>query len=74
LIVVFVIGVVFLFMNGASLIGWLFTLGASVAIVVGIMMNLQFHFQHVSLLSALIMFGVPAMGLGLMLRALKAHG
>jgi len=74
LILVFLIGIVFLFLNGASPIGWLFTVGAVVAVVVGIIMNLRFHFQHMTLLSTLIMFGLPAVGLGLTLRSLKAHG
>jgi hypothetical protein len=74
LIVVFMIGIVFLFVNGASVIGWLFTIGALVAIVVGIIMNLRFQFHHMTLLSTLMMFGLPAVGLGLTLRSLKAHG
>lgn len=73
LIIVFMIGIVFLFINGSSPIGWLFTGGAIVAIVVGIIMNLRFHFQRMTLLSTLIMFGLPAMGLGLMLKSLRSH-
>jgi hypothetical protein len=73
LIVVFLIGIVFLFVNGASLIGWLFTVGAVVAIVVGIIMNLRFQFHQMTLLSTLMMFGLPAVGLGITLRALKSH-
>jgi hypothetical protein len=68
------IGIVFLFVNGASPIGWLFTIGAVVAMVVGIIMNLRFQFHHMTLLSTLLMFGLPAVGLGMMLRSLKAHG
>ncbi len=74
LIIVFMIGVVFLFVNGASPIGWLFMVGAVVAIVVGIVMNLRFRFERMTLLSTLIMFGLPAMGLGLTLRSLRSHG
>jgi hypothetical protein len=36
-------------------------------------MNLKFHFKNTSLLSALVMFGVPAVGFGLILRALREH-
>lgn len=74
LIMVLLIGIVFLFVNGASSIGWLFTIGAVVAVVVGIIMNLSFHFQRMTLLSTLVMFGLPAVGLGLTLRSLRAHG
>ena len=73
LIILFMVGIVFLFMNGSSPIGWLFSVGAVVAITVGIIMNLRFRFQHMTLLSALIMFGLPAVGLGLLLRSLRSH-
>ncbi len=74
LLIVFMIGIVFLFINGASPIGWLLTAGALIAIVVGIIMNLRFHFQRMTLLSTLFTFGLPAMGLGLMLKSLRSHG
>ena len=74
LIVVFLIGIVLLFVNSASPIGWLFTVSTVVAMVVGIIMNLHFNFHHMTLLSTLLMFGLPAVGLGMMLRSLKAHG
>ena len=74
LIIVFMIGIVLLFVNGTSPLGWVFTIGAAAAMVVGIIMNLRFHFHRMTLLSALIMFGVPAVGLGLTLRSLKTHG
>lgn len=73
LIILFMIGVVFLFLNAASPIGWFCTGGSIVAIMVGIIMNLRFRFQSMTLLSALIMFGLPAMGLGLTLRSLRTH-
>ena len=74
LLIVFLVGVVFLFMNGASPLGWLFTVGSVAAIVVGIIMNLNFHFRQMSMLSTFVTFGLPAVGLGLTLRSLKAHG
>lgn len=74
LILVFLMGLIFLVVNASSLLGWLFTIGAVAAIVVGIIMNLHFSFHGMTLLSTLIMFGLPAVGLGLMLRSLKAHG
>lgn len=74
LIVLFLLGVVFLFVNSASVIGWLFAAGSIVAILVGIIMNLRFHFKGITLLSALIMFALPAAGFGLMVRSLRAHG
>lgn len=74
LIILFLIGVVFLFADSASVIGWLLSAGAIVAMTVGIVMNLQFRFKGLTLLSALIMFGLPAAGLGLLVRSLRSHG
>lgn len=73
LIIVFMIGVVFLFMHGKSVIGWLFCGGAVVAMAVSIIMNLRVHFRSMTLLSSLIMFGLPAIGFGLTLRSLRSH-
>jgi hypothetical protein len=73
LIILFMVGLVFLFMHGKSVIGWLFSGGAVVAMAVGIIMNLRLHFKSMTLLSSLIMFGLPAIGLGLALRSLRSH-
>jgi hypothetical protein len=73
LILLFILGLVLLFSNGRSWLGALLCWGSVLAILVGILMNLQFYFKNVSLLSALIMFGLPAIGFGLILRALRAH-
>ena len=73
LILLFLIGLVVLSVNGQSWIGWIACVGAVLAIAIGIIMNLKFHFKSMSLLSALIMFGVPAIGFGLILRALREH-
>ena len=72
-IVVFMLGLVFLSLNGSSILGWLLCGGAILAITVGILMNLRFHFRGITLLSALIMFGLPAVGCGFVLRSLRAH-
>jgi len=73
-IVVFMLGLVFLCINGRSALGWMCCGGAILAITVGIIMNLRFQFRSITLLSALIMFGIPAVGFGFVLRALRAHG
>lgn len=73
LIILFMVGLVFLFVDGHSWIGRLVCGGAILAMTVGIIMNLRFHFKGITLLSALIMFGLPAVGFGLIIRALKAH-
>jgi hypothetical protein len=73
LLILFMIGLMFLSFNGHSWLGGALCWGSLVAIVVGIIMNLHFHFRSMSLLSALVMFGLPAIGFGLILRSLKAH-
>jgi hypothetical protein len=73
LIVVFMVGLVFLCLNGHSVLGWMLCSGAILAITVGIIMNLRFQFRSITLLSALIMFGLPAVGCGFVLRALRTH-
>jgi hypothetical protein len=73
LIIVFMLGLVFLSIHSGSRLGWFLCGGAVLAITVGILMNLQFHFRGITLLSALIMFGFPAVGFGLVLRGLRAH-
>jgi hypothetical protein len=72
-IVVFMLGLVFLCINGRSILGWLCCVGAVLAITVGIIMHLRFQFRSITLLSALITFGIPAVGFGFVLRALRAH-
>ena len=74
LIILFMVGLVFLFVDGQSWIGRLVCGGSVLAMVVGIVMNLRFHFKGMTLLSALIMFGLPAVGFGLIIRSLKTHG
>lgn len=73
LIILFMVGLVFLFVDGHSWIGRVVCGGAILAMVVGIIMNLRFHFKGITLLSALIMFGLPAVGFGLIIRSLRAH-
>jgi hypothetical protein len=67
------LGIGLLFFNGRSIIGWLLTGGGLLFIVVGIIMNLDVYFQRTSLWGTLIMFGLPAAGLGLMARGLRPH-
>lgn len=68
-----VLGIGLLFFNGRSILGWLMTGGGLLFIVVGVIMNLEVYFQRSSLWGTLIMFGLPAAGLGLMARGLRPH-
>jgi hypothetical protein len=65
------LGIGLLFFNGRSILGWLLTGGGLLFIVVGVIMNLDIYFQRTTLWGALIIFGLPTAGLGLMARALR---
>lgn len=67
------LGIGILFFDGRSVIGWLFTLGGGLIILLGVIANLQIFFQPTSLFNTLLMLGGLAAGIGLISRALKAH-
>ena len=67
------IGVVLLFLDGRSIVGWLLSLGGLVAIVAGVLAELQIHFRPTSLWTTLFLLVLMAGGLGLVLRAIRPH-
>ncbi len=69
---IFGIGIVFF--NGRSVLGWLLVLAGAVIILAGILMNLRIYFQPTSLFNTLVMLVLLFGGIGLMARAVKAHG
>ena len=69
---IFGIGIVFY--NGRSVLGWLLLIAGSVIILAGILMNLRIYFEHTSLFNTIIMLVLLFGGIGLMARAVKAHG
>ncbi len=64
-------GVAILFFNGRSVVGWLLTAGAALAILVGVIVNLRVYLQPTSLFGTLLMLGLLAAGLGTIARALR---
>lgn len=69
----FLIGVGLLFANGSSKLGWLLSVGSLVALIAGVLANLNVYFAQTSLWNALIMFVLLAGGVGLMVRSLRAQ-
>ena len=69
----FCIGVFYLFLDGGSKIGWLLTLGSVVAIIAGVLMNLQVYFQTTSLYVLGLMLVLLLGGLGLVFKSLKSY-
>lgn len=69
---IFGIGIVFF--NGRSALGWLLLIAGAVIILAGILMNLRIYFEHTSLFNTIVMLVLLFGGIGLMARAVKAHG
>jgi uncharacterized protein len=63
------LGIGMLFANGKSLVGRLLTFGGALVIIVGIIANLDIHFQQTSLWNTLIMLVLLVGGVGLVVRS-----
>ncbi len=68
----FIVGVGFLFFNGKSVMGWLFTFAGLIIIFAAILMNMSIYFRATSLFNTLTMLVLLAGGIGLIASALKA--
>lgn len=68
-----IFGIVFVFFNGRSIIGWLLVFIGVVIIGAGVLMNLQIYFQPTSLFNTIIMLILLFGGIGLIGRAIVAH-
>lgn len=66
-------GVALLFYSVRSIAGWALTILGAVAILAAILADLHVYVRPTSLSSTLMMLGASAAGLGLVLRALRAH-
>lgn len=71
LMFLFILGVLVLFYDADRWLGWLLAGGSLLAILIGVIVNLQVYFQSTTLLVTLIMFVLLFGGVGLMLRALR---
>ena len=66
------IGIIMLFFNTKSIIGWILVILGLAIIILGILMGLRVYFHRVSLFEGIIMFGSIAAGIGCTLRGLYA--
>jgi len=71
LFIPFLLGVGLLFANGSSKLGWLLTAGSLVALIAGVLVNLNVYFAQTSLWNALVIFVLLAGGIGLIVRSLR---
>jgi len=67
------LGIVFLFFNGRSPIGWILTIGSGIVIFVGIVANLSVQWRPTSLYFTLVIIALMAAGIGLIARAVRPH-
>jgi len=70
----FICGVIALFFNGSSKVGWVLMLAGLLIIFVGIIANLHIYFRSTSLFNTLVMLVLLAGGIGLLARSLRPHG
>lgn len=68
----FILGIVMVFFDGKTKLGWLLTLGSLVALIVGVISSIQFHFRAMSAFDLIVILVLAFGGLGLFLRSLKA--
>lgn len=73
MLVPLICGVAALFNNGKSIIGWVLTVGTLIAILLGVLLNMNIYFQQTSLTIVLVMVGTMAAGFGLIFRSLRPH-
>lgn len=72
-LVPFIFGILLLFFNGRSVLGWLLLFTGVVLILAGILLNLQIYFGHTSLFELIVMLVLLFGGLGLLARSLRSH-
>jgi multisubunit Na+/H+ antiporter MnhF subunit len=63
------LGIGILFVNGKSFAGRFLTFGGALVIVVGIIANLDIHFQQTSLWNLMVMLVLLVGGIGLVVRS-----
>ena len=67
------IGIVLLFWNGKSLLGWLLTVAGALFILGGVLANMRIYFQPTSLFHTLVMLVLLVGGLAMVARSMRAR-
>ena len=65
-----IIGIIVLFFNEKSFLGWLLVIFGVLIILLGILMCLQISFRRTTLFIAIIMYGITSAGIGITLKGL----
>lgn len=69
----FLLGLVVVFYNGKSILGWFLVSAGLLIIGAGVIANLRIYFAPTSLYNTLIMLGLVAAGVGLVARSVRDH-
>jgi hypothetical protein len=69
-----ILGIVLVFWNGRSILGWLLVFAGAVILLAGVIANLQIYFQHTSLFELIVMLVLLFGGIGLLARAVRSAG
>lgn len=64
------LGIIRLFFDEESVLGWILVIIGILIIIVGILMGLRIHFRAVTLFEGIIMFGMVAAGIGTILKGI----
>lgn len=67
----FLIGVGFMFYNSRNWIGWILTIGSLIALIFGVLSNLNIHLTRMSAFDLIVILVLLVGGLGLLLRSLR---
>lgn len=68
-----IFGIVMIFYNGKSVLGWLLFALSVFAMIAGVITSLSIRMQSMSAVDAIIIFVMAFGGLGVFLRSLKGH-
>ncbi|MEL6408987.1 MAG: hypothetical protein AAGK67_08665 [Pseudomonadota bacterium] len=69
----FMFGIGMVFYNGKSIIGWALTLGSMIALIFGVISNLNIQLSRMSAFDLIVILVLLVGGLGLLLRSLLPH-
>ncbi len=70
----FIIGVGIIFYNSKNYIGWLLAAGSLIALIFGVISNIQFSMQRMSAFDLIIILILFVGGIGMFIRSLKDSG
>lgn len=73
ILVPFVLGVGIVFYNARNPVGWVLGAGSLVALVAGVISNVQLHFSRMSLFDLLVLLVLTVGGIGLIFRGVRDH-